>query len=214
LNDSLFLFWLLNSCIVAWASTTGYLAISSLAAYAFAKLKFPGRDVLFVVVIASLMIPSQVIIVPLYLLIADINLTNNLLSLIMPRFALPIGVFMLRQFFLGVPMGFEDAARIDGCNRFGVYFRVILPLSRPALATLAIFFFVWTWNEFLWPLIAMTKEINFTLPVGIANFHGTQTQEYGRFLAAAVLASLPTFGVFLVFQRHFVKGAILTGLKA
>jgi multiple sugar transport system permease protein len=213
LQDSLLLRWTWNSFLVAAITTVVVLAINSLAAYAFARIPFAGRDVLFYIVLITLMVPEQVIVVPLYLLMAEVELVNTYSALIFPRLALALGIFLLRQFYLGLPRELEEAAEIDGCNRLTTFVRIVLPLTRPALSALAIFTFLGSWNSFLWPLVAVSDENMFTLPVGLANFQGTYNIEYAKMMAAALIASVPILAVFLVFQRQFIKGIALTGVK-
>jgi multiple sugar transport system permease protein len=184
-----------------------------MAAYAFARLKFPGRDLIFSVVLATLMVPGQVTIIPLYLFFNDIYLLDTYSAVILPRVAAAIGVFMLRQFFLGIPKDLEDAARIDGCSRYSIFVRIILPLARPAMAALAIFTFVWSWNDFMWPLIALPSKEMYTLPVGISTLVGYYARDWGMQMAGAFIASAPVLVLFLFFQREFIQGIAMTGLK-
>jgi multiple sugar transport system permease protein len=213
LQDSMLLRWTWNSFLVATITTIVVLAINSLAAYAFARIRFAGRDTLFYIVLITLMVPEQVIVVPLYLLMADLELVNTYSALIFPRLALALGIFLLRQFYLGLPVELEEAAEIDGCGRMTIFVRIVLPLSGPALSALAIFTFLGSWNSFLWPLVSVTEERMFTLPVGLANFQGTYNIEYAKVMAAALVASVPILAVFLAFQKQFIKGIALTGVK-
>lgn len=205
--------WLFNSFLVSGLTTAVVLIVDAMAGYAFARLHFPGREVLFFAVIATMMVPQQVVVVPLYILLNRMGLINTYPALIAPKLALALGVFLMRQFFLGLPKELEEAASIDGANRWTVFSRVLLPQARPALSALAIFTFTGSWNDFLWPLVATTKESMYTLTVGLANFAGTYRTEYGPWLAAAVFASLPMLVIFLLLQRQFVKGITLTGIK-
>lgn len=205
--------WFLNSVLVAGTGTVCYLLLTSMAAYAFSRLQFPGRNVLFLVVIATLIIPGQVTIIPVFLLLQKLHWFNTYYALIVPGLAGAFGVFLLRQFFLTIPKELEEAALIDGCKRAGIYWRVILPLGKPALATLAIFSFLGGWNDFMLPLIA-TNEIEMrTLPVGLTIFLGRYSMQYGLVMATAVIATLPVLVMFLLFQRHIIRGVVLTGLK-
>lgn len=205
--------WFLNSAIVTLITTSLVLAVDAMAGYAFARIQFPGRNVLFVLVISTMMVPQQVLLVPLYVLLVKLGLLNTYAGLAFPRVGLALGVFLLRQFFMGLPKELDEAARLDGCSRWGMFWRISLPLARPAMAALAIFTFLGSWNDFLWPLVATTKERMFTLTVGLANFAGTFQTEYGALMAAACMASLPMLVVFLLLQRQFVQGITLTGIK-
>ncbi|MGQ9486909.1 MAG: carbohydrate ABC transporter permease [Armatimonadota bacterium] len=205
--------WFFNSVLVAGTGTVCYLLLTSMAAYAFSRLQFPGRNVLFFIVIATLIIPGQVTIIPVFLLLQKLHWFNTYYALIVPGLAGAFGVFLLRQFFLTIPKELEEAALIDGCGRAGIYWRVILPLGKPALATLAIFSFLGGWNDFMLPLIA-TNEIEMrTLPVGLTIFLGRYSMQYGLVMATAVIATLPVLVMFLLFQRHIIRGVVLTGLK-
>ncbi|HHT72406.1 MAG TPA: carbohydrate ABC transporter permease [Firmicutes bacterium] len=205
--------WLLNSVIVAAAATFGVLAIDSMAGYAFARISFPGRDVLFMIVVATLMVPAQVTMIPLFFMLNEATLLNTHLALVLPRLGVAIGVFMLRQFFLSLPHDLEEAAAIDGASRYRVFVQIALPLAKPALSALAIVTFVWAWNDFMWPLIAISTQDMYTLPIGLSTLAGYYGREYGIQMAGAVIASLPVFVVFLMFQRQFIQGIALTGLK-
>lgn len=205
--------WFFNSVLVAGTGTVCYLLLTSMAAYAFSRLQFPGRNVLFFIVIATLTIPGQVTIIPVFLLLQKLHWFNTYYALVVPGLAGAFGVFLLRQFFLTIPKELEEAALIDGCGRAGIYWRVILPLGKPALATLAIFSFLGGWNDFMLPLIA-TNEIEMrTLPVGLTIFLGRYSMQYGLVMATAVIATLPVLVMFLLFQRHIIRGVVLTGLK-
>jgi multiple sugar transport system permease protein len=205
--------WFWNSLFVAGTGTFAYLLLSSMAAYAFSRLEFPGRNVLFFIVLSTLIIPGQVTIIPVFLILQKLHWFNTYYALIVPGLAGAFGVFLLRQFFLTIPREIEEAALIDGCGRAGIYWRIILPLSKPALATLAIFSFLGGWNDFMLPLIA-TNEIEMrTLPVGLTIFLGRYSMQYGLVMATAVIATLPVLAMFLLFQRHIIRGVVLTGLK-
>lgn len=207
------LVWFYNSSVIAIASTFLVLLIDAMAAYAFARIRFPGNKLLFILTLSTMMVPSQITIVPLYLFFSRLNMLDTLPAVILPRAAAAIGVFMLRQFFMNIPVELEEVARIDGCSRYGIFWRIILPLSRPALAALGIFAFVWSWNDFLWPLITLSSKEHYTLPIGIATLIGYFARDYGMVMAGAIIASIPTLIVFLFFQRHFIKGITTTGLK-
>ena len=203
-----------NSLKVAGLITIGQLVTCSLAAYAFARLRFPGRDLLFGLYLSSLMVPSQVTIIPLYILMRNLGLIDNHASLILPALASAFGIFFLRQFFLTIPRELEEAAIVDGAGLWRVLLVIILPLSKPALASLAIFTFNYFWNDFFTPLIFLDSPANLTLPVGLGYLQG----QYGGtspavMLAGVCMAVVPILVVFLVGQRYIVEGITLTGLK-
>ncbi|MER3473633.1 MAG: carbohydrate ABC transporter permease [Armatimonadota bacterium] len=205
--------WFLNSVLVAGTGTVCYLLLTSMAAYAFSRLQFPGRNALFLLVLSTLIIPGQVTIIPVFLLLQKLHWFNTYYALIVPGLAGAFGVFLLRQFFLTIPRELEEAALMDGCGHAGIYWRVILPLSKPALATLAVFAFLGGWNDFMLPLIATNEVEMRTLPVGLTIFLGRYSMQYGLVMATAVIATLPVLVMFLLFQRHIIRGVVLTGLK-
>ncbi|MCX7018593.1 MAG: carbohydrate ABC transporter permease [bacterium] len=205
--------WLANSLFISMSVTALVLAVDSLAAYALARLDLPyGRHV-FLVIVATLMVPGQVFLVPVYLMLNALGWLDTPLALIVPPIAGVFGVFLLRQFFLTIPRELEEAAAIDGCSRLRVFWEIILPLARPALCTLGIFVFIGSWNDFLGPLVFLDSVDNYTLPVGIALFQTSYYAEYGITIAASVICTLPVLIVFLLFQKHIIKGVMLSGLK-
>jgi multiple sugar transport system permease protein len=203
--------YLLNTVLVASAVTLLEVATSSLAGYAFARLRFRGRDRIFLLYLATLMVPGQVTIVPNFVLLRYLGWLDSYLALIVPAAFSAFGTFLLRQHFLAIPREVEQAARIDGCGAFGVYLRVVLPLAAPALATLAIIAFVGQWNAFLWPLIVTNSDAMRTLTVGLRFFLDAGNVGYHLLMAAALTVLAPTFVVFLPLQRHFSRGLALTG---
>jgi len=205
--------WLFNSVFISASVTLLVLVVDACAAYALARLRLPGANYVFALIIAMLMVPGQIMLVPMYLILNALGWLDTPLALIVPAGAGVFGVFLLRQFFLGIPSDLEDAAAIDGCSRLGVLVRIIVPLAKPALATLAIFTFMGAWNDFMGPLIFLDNVDNYTLPVGIALFQTSYYAEYGITLAAACLATAPALLVFLFFQRYIIEGIALTGLK-
>jgi len=203
----------LNTLIFAGGVTIVSLFLDSLTAYALSRLKFPGRDFIFLFILVALMLPFQVTFIPVYGTVYSFGLLNTFGGLIIPRATNAFGIFMLRQFFSTLPRELDDAARIDGAGEFYIYSRLILPLSGPALATLGIFHFMYNWNDFLWPLlITKTTEMR-TLPAGLALFMGQHVVEYAVLMAGATLALAPLFIAFLFAQKYFVQGIALTGLK-
>jgi multiple sugar transport system permease protein len=206
----------LNSTIVSVASAVLVVAVSALAAYPLARMRFAGRDTIFALLVGSLMIPNAVVLVPQYVLTQRLGWLSTYQGLIVPEAAttFAFGVFLLRQFFLGLPAELEDAARIDGATAWDIFRRIVLPLSQPVLGALAIFAFRSAWNDFLWPLIAVNKPDMFPLPVALALLRGAYSSEsYGPIMAGAALSALPLLVVFLVANRRIVEGVRLGGLK-
>ncbi len=205
--------YLWNSIIVTVAATILTLLVNSMAAFALAKYKFPGRQTIFLTMIATLMVPLSVVLVPIFLVITRIGWNNNLLGIIVPVAATPTGVFLLRQYMLTIPNELMDAARIDGASEWRIYAQIILPLAKPALAVLTIFSVMWRWNDFLWPLIVLSRSEYFTLQVGLAAFQGEHMVQWNLILAMTVLTLLPITIVFAFLQRHITTGIATTGLK-
>lgn len=202
-----------NSAMYATIVVVVQTFISSLAAYAFARIQFPGRDLLFMGILATLMLPYSVLLIPTYLIVWSLGLANTITGVVVPGFASAYGIFMLRQFFLNIPHELEDAARIDGCNRVRIYFQIILPLAQAALVTVAMFTFIGEWSNFLWPLVVLSNDKLYPITVGIALFRGEHSMYYDRIFAASLLATLPLLLVFFVGQRYIIGGISLTGLK-
>jgi multiple sugar transport system permease protein len=205
--------WAANSLIIALSVTAFHILFDTLSGYAFAKKRFPGRKILFGLIISTLLIPPQVTLVPLYLLVRQYGLINNVWGVILPGFADVFGIFLMRQYIQTLPSELEEAARIDGCSEPGIFWRIILPLSKPAIAALAIFAFVRSWNAFLWPLIVLQKTSTYTLPVGVASLQEEFVIDYGIIFAGAALAAVPMIIFFLLFQRYFIEGVRLGALK-
>ncbi len=203
--------WLLNSVIVAAGMTLLTLVTSALAGYAFARIEFPGRQALFVLVLTGLMVPEQAVFIPLHTMFADWGLHNTHLALLLPHVAVPVGVFLMTQFFKAVPRELEEAAELDNASRFTVFTRIMLPLSVPALTTLGLFTFMYAWNDFLWPLVSATSSRMYTVTVGLASIQGNfaQTEGLGSVMAEAVFASAPIVLLYLVFQRYIVSGVAM-----
>jgi multiple sugar transport system permease protein len=205
--------YLLNTAFITICVVSGQLLTSSLGAYAFARLKFPGRDRLFLLYLGTMMIPGQVTMIPIFIFVRIIGWIDTYAALIIPSCFTAWGTFLLRQFFLTIPKELEDAAAIDGCSAFGKYWRIILPLSKPALATLGVFAFMGTWNSFQWPLIVTISEKMRTLSVALATFQGVYRTDWTLLMAGSVLTLLPILLVFIFGQKYFVEGITLTGLK-
>ncbi len=205
--------WLLNSFIVAGSVTAIKLVIDSMAGYAFAKMRFPGKEGLFLVVLISLMVPFASLLIPTFIIIREMGLLNTYWGLILPGLASPIGVFMMRQFIESLPGDLENAARLDGCSEFQIYRKVILPLVKPGLVVLGVFTFMTQWTSYLWPLVVVTKPEMATLTVGARSLTSTFTQDWGLNSAAAILSMLPMIIVFIFLQRYFIAGSIAGALK-
>lgn len=202
-----------NSLLVTALSVAGQLATSAFGAYAFARMRWRGRDALFALYLATLMVPSQVTITPLFIVVQKLGWIDTYQGLILPGITSAFGTFLLRQAMLGVPREYEEAAFLDGANHWSVFRHVVLPQVRPALATLAVFATMASWNSFLWPLLVTNDERLMTLPVGLALLHGRYTSEWTLIMAGAVISVLPIILVYLAAQRAFVNGVLLSGLK-
>jgi alpha-1,4-digalacturonate transport system permease protein len=203
----------MNSLIVATTSSILTVIGSSMAGFALAKYRFFGRRFVFLVIISVLLIPLQVLMVPVFLILKALGWINSLIGIIVPPAATATGTFMMRQYIVGIPDELLEAARIDGASDWKIYRHIILPLSAPALGAVGILSFTWRWNDYLWPLIVIGDQKNFTLQLSLANLVGTNTVEWGTLLAYATLAMLPVLVVFLCFQRYFLKGSLSGGVK-
>ena len=205
--------YFINSVFIATASTLLTLFFCSLGGYAFAKYQFRGQKILFGILLASMMVPFQVLLVPLFGLMYDIGWLNSYKAIIIPFSVGAFGVFLMRQFIVTIPSELLDAARIDGCSEFGIYYRVVLPIIKPALGALTIYSFLGSWNGYLWPLIILRDEAKYTLPIGLANLVGIYRQDYGMLMAGTLLSLMPIVILFLAMQREFVQGITLGGVK-
>lgn len=206
--------YFLNSVLVAGLITVGNVVFCSAVGYALAKLRFAGRRLLFATVLGTLMVPGMVTFVPQFVLVSQLGLVNTYAGLVLPFLAGSFGVFLMRQYLLSIPDDLIEAARVDGAGELRIFWRVVLPLCGPALATLGILTFLSSWNSFLWPLVVATTEDKYTLPVALALFSvGQHRTSFGLLLAGAVVVVLPVIVVFLVLQRHFLRGIATTGLK-
>lgn len=204
--------FLLNSSFVSLTVLLLQLLTCSLSAYAFARMEFPGRDYLFLLYLGTLMIPGQVVIIPNFIVMRYLGWLDTYSAMILPAAFSAFGTFLLRQFFLTIPYELEEAARIDGCSRFGLYWRIILPLSKPALASLAIFTFRSQWNSFLWPLIVVNDIHKMPIQVGLSFFRGMYDIQWELMLAGTLIALVPTLIIFALGQRYFTEGITLSGL--
>lgn len=205
--------WLGNSIFISVVSVILTLGINLSAGYAFAKLNFPLRNVLFLLIISTLMVPVQVIMVPQFQIVIDLDLLNSTWGVVLPRLAEAFGLFMARQFFISMPNELIEAARIDGASPFRTFRSIALPLAKPLIASLIIFTFMWRWNEFIWPLIVLTDPDAYTLPVGLQFLVAQFGNDYGPLLAMTMLSILPMLVVFAFFQKYFVAGVATSGLK-
>jgi len=206
--------WFLNSLIVALITTFSVLLFDSLVGYTLAKLRFPGRGLVFVLILSTLMVPTEMLIIPWYVMSTQYGWSNTYWGLLFPGLISAFGVFLMRQFFQTLPTDLLDAGRIDGLSEFGVFWRIAFPLVRPALAALGIFTFLGNWNAFLWPLIVVQTADMRTIPVGVALFSSEAGTAWNLIMAASSLAVLPVLLVFLFFQRQIIEGVVLTGSRA
>jgi multiple sugar transport system permease protein len=203
--------YLFNSVFIAVCVTVGEVLTSSLAAYAFARMRFPGRDAMFLMYLATLMIPGQVTIIPNFILMRYLGWINTYQGLIIPTAFTALGTFLLRQYFLSIPRELEEAARVDGASYFEVWWRIIMPLASPAIATLAVFSFMGSWNSFLWPFVMISGSDMRTLTVALRSFQTEFGTEWGLMMAGSLIAMLPMLLIFLAAQRYFVRGIATTG---
>ena len=208
-------FWtyLCNSLVVTILATILTLLVNSMAAFGLSKYQFQGRNAIFIIIISTLMIPLSVILIPVFLVISQVGWSNNLLGVIVPAAATPTGVFLLRQYMLTIPDELLDSARIDGASEWRIYWQIVLPLAGPALAVLAIFSVMWRWNDFLWPLIVLSRNDLFTLQVGLNSFQGEFNTQWDLVLAMTVLTLLPVTVAFAFLQRYITTGIATTGMK-
>lgn len=207
--------WFLNSIVVALGMTFGVLAVSTTAGYALARLQFPFKSAVTVICLIGLMVPEQAVFIPLYTMFADLGWHNSYHALILPRMAIPVGVFLMMQFFKAIPKDIEEAARLEGASWLQIFRHVMLPLARPAMMTLAILTFLYAWNDYLWPLVSAQQRDYFTITLGLASIQSNfaQSEGLGRVMASGVIASLPVVILFLIFQRYVVRAMTAGGSK-
>ncbi|MGV9215937.1 carbohydrate ABC transporter permease [Micromonospora sp. RB23] len=205
--------WFLNSMVAATLHALLVLVTASMAAYALARLKFAGRGVSFALIVGTLFIPPTSLIIPNFLIVDQLNWIDTLAVIVVPGAASAFGVFFLRQFFLSLPNELEEAATLDGANQWQIFYKVVLPLSKPALATLAVLSFLTNWNDFLWPIFVLFSPEKLTLPPGLGLLQGSYVTDYPVIMAGAVLASLPVLILFVLAQRHIIQGVSRSGLK-
>ena len=209
-----FVRWFLNSIFVAVMVVSSVLLFDTLVGYTLCKMQFRGKQLVFILIMSTLMVPTEMLIIPWYLMSAQLKWLNTYWSIMFPGLITAFGIFMMRQFFEGVPDELLEAARIDGLNELGIYARIALPLVMPAVSALAIFTFLGNWNAFLWPVIIVSNKELVTLPVGLAMFTTENNPEWERIMTAASLGTLPVLAVFMVFQRQIIEGINLSGMKA
>jgi ABC-type glycerol-3-phosphate transport system permease component len=202
--------WLLNSLFVAGLATGLSTLLAILASYSFARMRWKGRDVVFMVFLASMLIPWQINAVPLYFLMDFLNLLNTRIAVVLPIVAMPISVFLLRQFFVSVPRELEDTAKIDGLGTMGIIWRVIVPVSLPAISALVIYMFIFTWNEYFWSLVALQDTELFTIPIGLKALQGAHDIKYNLLMAGASMAAIPILIVYLILQRRIISGLAMS----
>lgn len=204
-----------NSLVVAVITTVGQVIFASMAGYAFARLNFKYKNAIFLAILITMLVPPQVNIIPLFFLMREFHLINTYQALILPALFGGFGVFLMRQYFLGLPKDLEESAKIDGCNLFQTFFKIALPLALPTIATLAIFTFVTSWNSFMWPLIVTNTESMRTLPVGLAIYKGSfrEITQWGELLACSVICTIPVIGVFLAGKKYFISDILQGGVK-
>jgi multiple sugar transport system permease protein len=207
--------WFLNSVIVSLGMTLGVLLVSTTAGFALARLSFPFKGPLTVLILIGLMVPEQAVFIPLYTMFADFGWHNSYHALMLPRMAVPIGVFLMTSFFKAIPNDIEEAARLEGVGWLQIFWYVMLPLARPAMMTLAILTFLYAWNDYLWPLVSAQQREYFTITLGLASIQSNfaQSEGLGRVMASGVIASLPVVALFLIFQRYVVQAMTVGGSK-
>ena len=206
--------YLVNSVIVACAITVLSLLVNTMAGYAFAKLQFRGRERIFAVLLAALVIPAQVTMLPLFLMMKQLHLVNSYGGVVVPALATVFGIFLVRQYARSIPDELMEAARIDGAGEARIFFQIVLPMLKPVLVTLAIFTFLGAWNDFMWPLIVLTDTSHYTLPVALASLSREHIQDVEMMMAGAVITVLPVLALFLVLQRYYIQGLLLGSVKA
>jgi len=205
--------YFINSIIVSVSVTAISLVFNSMAGYAFAKYRFPGKNKLFSLLLSAMVIPAQVTMLPLFLMLNRLGLINSYWGIIIPGLASIYGIFLIRQYIISIPDSLIEAARIDGASDFYIYRKIILPLAKPILVTLALFTFMGAWNAFLWPLIILTRDNMYTLPVALANLMGEHVQDTELMMAGSVITILPVLIVFLAMQKYYIRGIMLGGVK-
>lgn len=210
-SDWPYFHWLVRSFLVAATATVGTLLVSTLAAYAFSRFSWKGRDIVFLFFLVFMLLPWQINIIPLFFLMTKLGFLNTIQGVALPIIAMPIGLFLLRQFFINIPKDLEDAARIDGYSSFGILLNVIIPVSKPVFAALTVFIFTWSWNEFFWSAVCLQRKNMLTIPVGLRILQGAYDIDYGLFMAASFAAVVPALLIFLFFRNFVIRGFTMIG---
>ncbi len=214
LGKTNFVRWFLNSLFIGVVTTASVLCFDTLTGYTLCKMSFPGKNLIFIVILATLMVPTEMLVIPWYLMSSRLGWMNTYWSIMFPGVISAFGIFMIRQFFEGVPNDLIEAARIDGLNEFGIYWRIALPLIKPAISALAIFTFLGNWNAFLWPVIIVSQYDLYTLPVGLSLFSTDAGSQWELIMTAASMATVPVLIVFMIFQKQIIEGIHLSGMKS
>jgi alpha-1,4-digalacturonate transport system permease protein len=205
--------YILNSLIVAVSSTVLAVIINTMSGYALAKFRFKGDSIIMLIILSTIMLPLEIIMVPIFSVLRFFGLYNSLWALIIPPAATPTGIFLMRQYLLTIPDEIIQSARIDGASEWKIFYSIIIPNAKPAIATIAIFSFMWRWNDYVWPLIAINSPKKYTLQLAIANFTGEFNTDYNSILAVSAISMIPMLIIFLIFQRQFVQGTVESGMK-
>lgn len=213
LNEGDFVTYFGNTVFVSAVATVLTVLVNVMSGYAFAKYEFKGRGILFGIVLCTLMIPLEVIMIPIFKVIVATNLYNNLWGLIIPAVASPTAVFLVRQYYMGLPSDYMEAARIDGASELKIFLRIMLPMAKPVIAVLCIFSFMWRWNDYLWPKLVINSKTKYTLQLALANFSGEYSVDWNSLLAMSVVSMIPVIIVFLLFQKHIIGGMTAGGVK-
>ncbi|HET9658872.1 MAG TPA: carbohydrate ABC transporter permease [Thermomicrobiales bacterium] len=213
LEETKYIRWFVNSLVIALITTASVAFFASVSGYALAKFKFPGQTAIFILILSTLMVPTEMLVIPWYMMSIELHWTDSYQGIMFPGLISAFGVFLMRQFFTGVPNDLIDAGRLDGFSEFRIFWKIAVPQVKPAIAALCIFTFLGNWNAYIWPLIVTRSEEMRTLPVGIAFFSTESGSAFHLIMAAAALATIPVLIVFLIFQRQIIKGIVLTGLK-
>ncbi len=211
ISSSMIIPWVINTFVVATVATVLVLIVDSMIAFSLTRLDWPGQSILLSIIVASFLVPFYVNLVPLFTIVADLGLVSDLLGVVLPAVANPLGVFLLYQFFRDIPDEYDEAARLDGFSNFQIYTRIILPISKPILSALAIFVFVFNWNQFVWPVVVLQSQSSFTLPLGLVVLRDTFTFQPGLTMASGVIAALPLFILFLLLQDRIIEAVQFQG---
>ncbi len=206
-----FMRWFFNSVIISAGAMFVTLFVSIFAAYSFSRLKWKGRDIVFLLFLTSMFIPWEINVIPLYFIANKLNMLNTHHGVFLPIASMPVGMFLLRQFLINIPQDLEDAARIDGCRSLGVLFRILIPMAMPAIGAVVIWIFIFSWNEFFWSMVSLQRSRMISLPIGLKTIMGSQNIEYGMLFGASFLAMLPSLFVFLLLRRNIIKGISISG---